>query len=160
MAQEKQKKLNRDEKARAELKQKVMAEQKVKIDKAIEDIAVAAAKLPVDQKPYQGMDVINKVLDIFECKTVVIHQPQIVPLSDEEKKQKNAQKVANAKWQEDIAKEQARRDKMPAPGEAGAPKSAAPVADVEAKQVKSTKPEITQPEASEVPEVPEVPETE
>lgn len=118
---------SRDEKARAELQQKVMGEAQDNIGKAVALLNDAMNKMPEQQRPYIAMDVVNKILDTANCKTVVVHQPQIVPLSAEEIKKKVERAEQEKKMQEAMQQEATRRTDMEAKGEV--PKTAPPAVE-------------------------------
>lgn len=105
--------LSRDEKARQELKQKVETEAKQKIHEAIETIKKEAHKISKQEKPYIALQILQETLPALESKTIVMHQPHIVPMTEEEIKQLKERQEQEQKMFEDMKKEQERRKEMP-----------------------------------------------
>jgi len=140
----------RDDKARFELSQKVLKDAKEKISVAIDTIKVAITKFPQTQRAYLAMDLVNGILDSANCKTIVVHQPQIVPLSEAEIKQREEQIKVQQQMQEQAIKETELREAIP---EGEKPKTVASLPETEDKPVEAVQPvappkpvELTEPE--------------
>jgi len=76
--------IDRNEKARNDLRQKLFREGQETIAQAVKSMQLVVKKIPKQQHPMIAMDIVNKVMDMFSCKTGVVHQPQIMPLTEAE----------------------------------------------------------------------------
>jgi IS5 family transposase len=107
------KKPNRDEKARTELREKVEKEAKAKINEAVAIIEKNAVKITKQNKPYLALECLQRILTALESKTVIMHQPHIVPMTEDEIKEVQERKEQEQKMFDDMKKERDRRAKMP-----------------------------------------------